>query len=117
MRQKDEFCTSANVFEIREERLIFFLKDLLQEEFATVVIELQKALSLHQQELPIGKSLDKAAEKIYEVTKSCRSKLNWPPWIKNLEQDQTYLTMQLKRFLCKLFNNNSLHEVPMKSVG
>ena len=81
------------MFEIREERLILLLKDLSQEELPFKAIELQKESSLYQQELPTEISLDIAAETIQDETKSCKSNLNWPPEIKNLEQDQVYLPM------------------------
>ena len=61
---KDKFFTSATLLENNKQRLIFLPKDLLQDDSAIKVVELQKKLNLYQQDSLTKKSLDIAAEAI-----------------------------------------------------
>lgn len=61
---KDKFFTSATLLENNKQRLIFLPKDLLQDDSAIKVVELQKKLNLYQQDSLTEKSLDIAAEAI-----------------------------------------------------
>ena len=63
---KDKFFTSATLLENNEQRLIFLPKDLLQDDPAIKVVELQKKLNLYQQDSLTEKSLDIAAEAIWK---------------------------------------------------
>ena len=75
---KDEFCTSAILLENNEGRLIFLPKDLLRDDLAIKVTELQKKLNLYQQDSSTENYFHIAAEKIQKEIKLCKSTLNWP---------------------------------------
>ena len=70
-------------------------------------MELKKKLNLYQQNSSTQESLDIAAETIRKGIKWCKSTLNWPPHIQNLELDQTIIEKYLSRFLCKFFNDGN----------
>lgn len=75
---KDKFFTSATLLENNEQRLIFLPKDLLQDDPAIKVVELQKKLNLYQQDSSTENYFHIAAEKIQKEIKLCKSTLNWP---------------------------------------
>ena len=75
---KDEFCTSAILLENNEGRLIFLPKDLLRDDLAIKVMELQEKLNLYQQDSSTENYFHIAAEKIQKEIKLCKSTLNWP---------------------------------------
>ena len=66
---------------------------LSQDDLEIKAMELQKRLNLYQQDSSKENSLVIAAETIRKELKSCKSTLNWPPHIQNLELDQTVMPM------------------------
>lgn len=72
-------------------------------------MELKKKLNLYPQNSSTQESLDIAVETIRKGIKWCKSTLNWPPHIQNLELDQTIIEKYtLADFLlCKFFNGGN----------
>ena len=77
-------------------------------------MELKKKLNLYQQNSSTQESLDIALETIRKGIKWCKSTLNWPPHIQNLELDQTIIG---KYTLTDFYVNFSTTAIWINSVG
>ena len=89
-------------------------KALSRDDLAINVVELKKKLNLYQQNSSTQESLDIALETIRKGIKWCKSTLNWPPNIQNLELDQTIIE---KNTLTDFYINFSMTVIRINSVG
>lgn len=117
-RVKDEFSSSASIFENKDGRLIFLPNEISRQELAIKILDLQNELKLYKEEASINKFIDLTAEVLQQEIKSCKATFDWPPIIRDLEEDQTMLPTYLARFLNKLFKGgNSTQEIRINSIG